>query len=243
MKASFINCSEEMKIKFKESSCLLLISVGQQTHEDEKFLVTLKLVNKHFKNCTIQVGDSIQRHTMALIRGGTASDMYEQSLIDGELWIERNIKYIEQLTIPYNIIRWNKWLLHKDYQKYLLQVNELYESDTSFRATFYESSNQFIERRSKRIKGYFDKEEALAHSVNHVKEECVCLCLWVKEGYNYEMYPTKRNKAMDATYEKLILPNIETPLEPIGYRFKKTQQNALQQFYSSKGNKFVPCTV
>ena len=58
VKAVF-KCSEEFKSKFAHSNCLLTISVGQATHEEELFAVTMDLVNKSFASCTLLINDSL----------------------------------------------------------------------------------------------------------------------------------------------------------------------------------------
>ena len=39
-------CSEEFKLKFKDSRCLVTISVGQEVHEGKKFLTTIDLIKR-----------------------------------------------------------------------------------------------------------------------------------------------------------------------------------------------------
>ncbi len=62
-KLSFTNASLGQKKKFKDSCCLLTISIGNGQHESLKFKSTLELVSKSFKSCMIAVCDTLQRYT------------------------------------------------------------------------------------------------------------------------------------------------------------------------------------
>jgi len=73
--------------------------VGQATHEEELFAITLDLVNKSFASCTLLVDDSLQRHNMAINTTKDANFFYEIAVKEGDLWLERNRKYYDGLTI------------------------------------------------------------------------------------------------------------------------------------------------
>ena len=110
-KAYFVGVDDQQKKEFKDAKCVLLISVGQQYHEGEKFNSSIKLVNKHFSFCNILVGDTLQRHTLRINHPDiSVSDSYYLAKNSGEMWIERNMQYISTLTIPHKISRWDEWI-------------------------------------------------------------------------------------------------------------------------------------
>ena len=74
VKSFFRYVSETEKSKFCSSQCFLTISVGQQTHEGERFESTMELVNASFQSCILCIDDSLQRHTMALNTDKNADD-------------------------------------------------------------------------------------------------------------------------------------------------------------------------
>ena len=61
----FKNVPKDCQRGFKDSKCLLTISVGQSTHEGELFSTTMDLINNSFASCVLLVDDSLQRHTMS----------------------------------------------------------------------------------------------------------------------------------------------------------------------------------
>ena len=46
------------------------------------------------------------------------------------------------------------------------------------------------------------------------------MCLWALEKYDFEVYPSGRNNAMKATYERLVKPINPNVLKSVGIRFK-----------------------
>lgn len=53
VKCNFKNVTTEEKKGFKHSSCILLISVGQEAHEGERFSATIDLINSSFNSCIV----------------------------------------------------------------------------------------------------------------------------------------------------------------------------------------------
>ncbi len=66
VKVVFKNTTPEQKEQFKNMQCMLLISVGQESHEGERFEKTIDLINSSFESCTILLYDSLQRYSMSL---------------------------------------------------------------------------------------------------------------------------------------------------------------------------------
>lgn len=122
-KVSFTNASLEQKEKFKDSRCIITISVGQPPHEGKKFQETLALINRSFKGCMIAVCDTLQRYSNAVTRTNkTPDDLCEASRKEGDKWLERNKKAIESLTIPCKISRWDEWKDHIGFNDYYKKV-------------------------------------------------------------------------------------------------------------------------
>ena len=127
---------EHDKEQFKQSQCLITISVGQQTHEGERFLSTVNLLNESCASCIILMGDSLQRHTMALIGSDTADSFYEPSIKEGDLWLERNKKYYSKLKTLKKILRWDTWLQHKNFIETQNKILALIKKDPTYKAAF-----------------------------------------------------------------------------------------------------------
>jgi len=222
IKASFKECSISDRKLFSQSHCIMPISIGQQVHEGKKFLATIHLVNRSFKKCTLLIDDIIQRYTLALFNDSTPDQMYEHSLSEGSQWLERNKSSYSQLTIPFNIIRWDDWLKDPDFQNAYQNIKCLYSQEKYFKDSVDLNINEFLSRYQDREKtSTIDQQRSFYLCLDYLFEECAVMCLWPKGGYEFEVYPTGRNKAMAATYTKVIQPQYPHLLKSVALRFKK----------------------
>ncbi|EKD46099.1 MAG: hypothetical protein ACD_69C00020G0002 [uncultured bacterium] len=226
-------CSEEFKLRFAHSDCLLTISVGQATHEEELFAITLDLVNKSFASCTLLVDDSLQRHNMAINTTKDANFFYEIAVKEGDLWLERNRKYYDGLTIPLRIFRWDRWLKHPNFHNKLNEIKAAVENDPIYRSTFYNSIEGFLKKYRERLPDLesFDMEKARQLSYDFVTEECAALCLWPELQCHFEIYPIRHNEAINATRERFVLPYYPNLLQAVVIAFKNIKQIKPQRFY------------
>jgi len=215
-----------------KSQCLLTISVGQEVHEADKFAATINLVDENFSSCIILIDDTLQRHTMALQSGKEGDFFYDQSLREGDFWLERNAVYLSRLSIPHQIIRWDKWLKHPNYEQQKQRINTLLATDLLYKQTFEETIHEFLRRYYSRL----DKNK-LIHSekdfllcFNYLIEECTALCLWPELNCHFEVYPSKRNRAMDVTHRYFVLPHYPDLLHSLSIKFKNRKQFKAQCF-------------
>ena len=223
---SVLKCNENYKDKFKASRCLLTISVGQEAHEGEKFLSTIKTVNNSFLSCILLVDDSLQRHTMALDSKQDADDFYEFSLKCGDEWLERNSESLRELTILENIIRWDKWLTYKNYIEQHKNIEKLLSTDAEYKKSFEEAIEVFLNRYHSRLKNssVFDFKRAHRLCLDYLIEECTSLCLWPELECHFEVYPGQRNSAMRDTHKKFVLDVYPSLLHAVYIKFKGRHQ-------------------
>src|SRR5437899_2083115 len=83
----FINIIQKDKDEFKNSQCLLLISVGQDAHEGDRFSATVNLVNSTFSGCLVSLYDSLQRYTMAINSLNDPSYFHDIATRAGDKWL------------------------------------------------------------------------------------------------------------------------------------------------------------
>lgn len=222
VKASFRENPVEERKRFPQSSCLMPISVGQPIHEGEKFAAVIKLINGAFKRCTILVDDSVQRHTMGIMQHATPDELYQLAVKEGDDWLLRNEMAYNQLTIPFEILRWDDWYNSQNYIDSYVRVQKEYDSNDLFRHAIHANIDDFLTRYLSRFSAVdVDYERASRLCLDYLLEECSVMCLWIEKAYDFEVYPSGRNKAMAATYEYLIKPHYPNYLRPVALRFKK----------------------
>lgn len=227
VKVSFTDCPVEERKRFYNSNCIMPISVGLglKVHEGTKFLGILKLINASFRSFTILLDDSIQRYTMRILSDLSDTELYKKAIREGDLWLQRNKHIIDLATIPYKIVRWDDWVNHPRYLEHKKIVEALHQSDDSYRQAFNDTIEEFLMRFRKNIEvgsgKKFDEEYAYQSCLLYLKEECSVMCLWASELYDFEVYPTGRNKAMIATYQKIIQHNFPEHLKSVSLHFRK----------------------
>jgi hypothetical protein len=212
----------------KESRCLLTISVGQEVHEEAKFLATVELVNSNFASCIMLIDDSLQRHSMALNQTQNADYFYEAAIIAGDAWLARNQTIYQKLKNLEEIVRWDRWLQHPHYQSQQEQIKNLLTEKKTYQQRFDETIHTFLSRNNRLQNTQLERAEGLC--LDYLIEECTALCLWPEMDCHFELYPSKRNLAMTETHQHFVLPQYPTLLHPIGIKFKNRKQLKPQHF-------------
>lgn len=232
MKCYFKNVTNEDKVKFKDSSCLLTISVGQETHEDKRLIATIDLISTSFKSFTIALHDTLQRHTISINNQENEKNAYDIALALGDKWIERNKKHYNKLTNYFNIKRWDEWLSSDQfYDKKKLILSEI-NCDEKYRAFFYKSINEYLTRYSQRLKNPygFDRKHAEKLCFDYLVEECAVLCLWPNTGCQFEVYAGTHNDAMNETRKKFVRQEFSDFVHPISIGFNHRPDLSPQNF-------------
>lgn len=221
LKASYRVCPITERKLFKQSSCLIPISMDQKIHEGEKLEATLDLVNRTFKSCTILVDDTLQRHNLKILfKNISDAELHFMAYAKGDLWIENNKNIYEQLTIPYCIVRWDRWLLHKKFGNRLQQINDMYDTNLGYKNALDANVVEYLERNIKNGV-VFANNAASSHCLQYLKEECTVMTLWIEGKYDFILHSTDISEAMVATYEYIIKPQFTNLLRPVALRFKK----------------------
>lgn len=205
-RAQFVACNDYAS-EIQGSYCVLPISVGQHYVEGARLQAFLDLVNCTFSRCDIIVIDLLQRHTLRLHQAFDDSACWGLAVSNGQQWLDRNHETLQTLQIPHRIRYWQEWLYDIAYIKQRQLIDHLYQSEPVIRSAFNQSADNFTKRyiaRCPQLSG--DAQRIFDICLQYVKEECSIMPLWVKEGYQFEVYPGKRIAGMQAVYELLVKP-------------------------------------
>ena len=227
-KANFTNTDEKERKEFKNSKCVLGISVGQKYHENGKFHASIRLVNKHFGYCNILVADTLQRYTMSIKQQNIdEKEIYILSKKAGDAWIERNMRYISELTIPYVISRWDEWLADNRYQYYSKQVSELYNNDAVYKDAVETIACDFLAKRdSLNVK---NQKLAFDLCLKYLLEESAVACLWVERGHKFDVYPSGANLVMIMAVHKLLPKEVSAGAKSLQFKTKKNHNHSINK--------------
>ncbi len=225
-KAYFIGTNELQKKEFKNSKCIMIISVGQKYHEKGELEAAITLINKYFGYCNILVCDTLQRHSICIEQQDKSADqIYTIAKNLGNNWIERNTPYISAFTIPYTISRWDEWIKKDRYQHYYKEVCNLYASDNSYKNTVDQIAEEFLLRRNSL--NIPNRSLAFDLCIKFLLEESAVACMWVEAGYKFDVYPTRSNLAMILAYKKLVPCEINLGASSLRLNIKKFSNNSI----------------
>lgn len=227
-KAYFVGIDDAQKKEFKNSKCVMIISVGQKYHEDGELLAAIKLINKHFSFCNILVCDTLQKHSIRIDQSDKSdTELYSISKTAGEEWINRNLELISTMNIPYVISRWDEWLENSHYKSYYQKVYHLYNTNMLYKSTVDQIAHEFILRRNLLDKP--NQKFAFHCCLEYLLEESAVACLWVELGYKFDVYPTRSNLAMIMAYNKLVPSDINTGAQSLRLNIKKVSDRTINQ--------------
>lgn len=189
-KAFFVS-SGHLKPYFEQAHCAVPISVGQRYHEDQKFLSTIQLVNKHFKSCTFIICDTLQRHTLQIYQSHlTDQQAFDLAIEQGADWYQRNKRAIETLTIPYKIMHWTHWLQQPEFEIQLGLLESIYRHTANFKLIFNRTAQTFTHRIIARTPELQRRQDLIfEQSLIYLKEECAVFPLWLEQQFDFVLYP------------------------------------------------------
>ncbi len=231
-KAYFAGVDEQQKKEFKNSRCIMGISVGQPYHESGKFIATTNLVDKHFSFCNILVGDTLQRHSLQIDhQDKSEEEIYALAKKAGDDWIERNMPTISTLTTPYIISRWDDWIQHEQFEYYHNRVYDLYNNYTAYKNTVDQIAFDFLQRRSK--SDLKNPQIVFDLCIKYLLEESAVSCLWACTGYKFDVYPSGSNLAMIVARNKLVCNTIGSTTT-VKLTIKKTHDSSINNIQSEE---------
>jgi len=224
-KAYFVRAEGKKQI-FLQSTCALPISIGQSYHEGEKFLSTVYLINKNFKQCIIFVADLLQRFTLQIVSPQlTEEQAYQRSIQNGQEWIDRNQNHLNTMTIPFRVIFWSQLLEQPEFYSLKKRVDHLYEHNESFKNTLDGIAETYIKRQTNTIHSNEESSRIKQLVIDYIKEECAVEPLRNKESFDFTIYPSQTPLSfLIALYENLLPDQTNAPNRFITIRFKQRKE-------------------
>lgn len=217
--------SSEYKIRIvkNELSTLqnvrLQISVGQPYHEGRKFHATALWASQNFKNISINLCDTLQRHNL-IYHGYTPFAAFDKSLALGKEWLDRNSPAL-QLISSLKITHWEDWKANREWPTALEKTRHLYAHDQIFFDLVEKSAELFWERRRGK-EGYPEnkKDAFYTASRNYILEE-IAVSMVMSANDIAEIYPG----TFPLPLYHLRLNNISAPVSMTSIAFTKKKTN------------------
>ncbi|GAA3643667.1 hypothetical protein [Flavivirga jejuensis] len=140
-------------------TCLYGISIGNPNQSDEKLKATIDFINDNFSECIIGLSDTLQIPNH-IANGLTREEAREKSIINRNMWIDRNEHIIKKLKIKYTIQLWDETMSLPCKHGDLFDLfNKMYEKDLRFKCVIDSDVKQFVDRNPSLIgKEYLSRE-------------------------------------------------------------------------------------
>lgn len=226
--------TEHNELINKNSSCVVPISVGQYYHEGEKFIVTLKEIEKNFENATILICDSLQRHNIKIGKNCSDEKALKIANNNGLEWRKRYEKIINNLTINTRIMHWDEFINSPNYNYYYSKINLYYNSDCEFKTVVKQTIGKYLTRKYKKLQITENYRSEEKYCLDYLKEECAVRLMYKDFRFNYHVYPTEDNLAMKKVHKKFI-PVLENQIViPITLRFRHKKTIQFYNFFLNK---------
>ncbi|TAE54075.1 MAG: tRNA-dependent cyclodipeptide synthase [Nostocales cyanobacterium] len=182
--------------------CFLGVSLESDQFSTTKFVAMADWISKHFKKCTLLIGDSIHRITMQINQGLTEYQAINKSLIIGREYIY-NASYIFEryaAHCEYDVIFFSDIKKTADYLKYYEQLQCCVRQDENFYNLLQFCAKEFILRHFEEKNENFDLY--IKMSCQYLLEEIAIFACLVKYGLSIVIYPGSLG-----IFQELVLGN------------------------------------
>lgn len=172
--------------------------MGNRWQEGGYLASQIQWANRHFKRGFIHMGDTLHRHN--LLDRMTPEEARAASYVMGSAWLARNEHVLETFQIPFEIIRWDRWLDNPEFWTFHATLREYYNSNTFFRGIVARDVALFTARNA---------GVNPARCVDYLLEEAAADTLFCRQNPVARIYPASEL----ATYAHLSRTNIPAPLK------------------------------
>jgi tRNA-dependent cyclodipeptide synthase len=181
--------SEEKLFTFRK--CYIGISLDNPVFYDKSLLAILSWAAAGFEQCLVVLGDYLRRYNEYIFKGLQDSDAQKASYQAGDIYISETKKIFNQFSEPKIILtRWQNCLQTEEFKKSSQILDDLYITDSSFRASVQKDALAFIKRQKrKKEKLAVTAEQAIETSSRYLLEEIAVFSALSEQGWNVELYP------------------------------------------------------
>lgn len=140
--------SARQKLKDQEH-CFLGVSLENKDFSTAKLFSIVDWISKHFKKCTVLVGDSLHRITLQIDQGLSENQALNNALILGREYVNRESNVFECYSdaCSFNFIFCSEIQETEDYVRYYEQLSSLFRSDEQFANSIKSFARTYILRR------------------------------------------------------------------------------------------------
>ncbi len=176
---------------FSFKRCYLGISLDNSIFEASSLLALLLWTVRNFDQCLVVVGDYLCRFNEYILNGLAHDEAIKVAYGLGDSFIDRTSEFFRQLPKGRTrLTRWKSHLETNEYKKSRAMLDELFASDSAFRASIEKEASSFARRQTKRNRTLaVTIEEAIRLSSEYLLEEIAVFSALSEQGWQVELYP------------------------------------------------------
>jgi len=192
-------------------NCSLGISLQSQNHVGEYLRAIVTWTNGKFENCLIDLSDTLHRYNYMIEENLSAGEAYKKARREGDLWLEKNRHIIDDLAMPFRILRWDEWLDHPELESCKHSFWAAYNDDAEFnKAVLADVQNYYMRRHGLLLEDVPEKNILL--SAAYLLEELAVHSLFFKNYRSTTIYPGRQQACFKLVREGKV-PNVPTGLQ------------------------------
>ncbi len=169
-------------------TCCLDVSLHNRYQEGLYLASTYEWINSRFKDCLVNLGDTLHRHNLRH-RHPCMEQAHNEARKLGDEWLAKNEPCLSMLKIPYRIMRSDDWLADPDMEAVHEAIWEFYYTDCDFKAVVNRDIETFVARRTD-LPASVVRNASLAYLL----EETAADILLGKRGGVAHLYPGGRHE-------------------------------------------------
>jgi len=176
---------------FAHRQCYIGISLDNPVFEGTSLHALLLWIAANFDERLVVVGDYLLRFNEYIFNGLNHNEATKVANHIGDSFILRTRKLFQQFHDgKTHLTRWKSHLDSDDYKESRAILDNLFESDSAFRASVERDAFSFMRRQTRRNRTIaVQMEDAIKFSTEYLLEEIAVFSALSEQGWQVELYP------------------------------------------------------
>ena len=176
---------------FSHKRCYIGISLDNPVFEGNSLRALLLWSVRRFDQCLVIVGDHLCRFNKRILNGLKRDEAIKVAHNLGDSFILRTRELFQLLPNgKITLTRWKSHLQTCEYKKSKAILDQLFTSDSDFRASVEKDAFAFVRRQTKRNGTLaVQTEDAIKLSSEYLLEEIAVFSALSEQGWQVELYP------------------------------------------------------
>ncbi|BAZ53967.1 hypothetical protein NIES4103_66510 [Nostoc sp. NIES-4103] len=169
--------------------CLLGLSLENQEFFTAKLVAITDWISRHFKKCTVMIGDRLHRITLQIDEGLNEEQALNKALILGREYINREGVVFERHidTCTFDVVFSSEIQKWDTYAEYYKKIQYLFAEDKKFANSVNSFARKFIERRFSASNEEFN--HYIEMSCTYILEELAIFACLAESSLSAMVYP------------------------------------------------------